>query len=534
MNQAEIKRRQTEVFSTILTLIVLNVVARVTGENGAAYLVAAFEIYGLVWIFISGESSDTLGRLLRIRNAKGQYRNAVKMRKSVLLFQTIVGAAGSLFLFFFADELAEGIFHMQYATLILKVLAPVVFLRTISGVMLGFFQGEGAELPTAASVILRQIFILGFGLLFGKILGNYGWKVSRLLLQENFTSMYGSVGIAIAIVLTEVFIVLFLALIYKGTKRPRVKMQDDGMRFTDTYFGSVRVFCINRGVPMIIRLLSFLPLPLGLFLLQRNTREMDGNVLKYGAYLSGYVVVCGIMAGLIYMGILPMVSRVFSHIRKEEQRYAKAVLQTGTHIGIVHAAFCSVMVTVMASQTAAVVSPGPSAAVGIMFASGGFMILFLAAAFYFGKILMMSGKKLHLLAALSISNIVYAVSVTVFLKTGKMNVDALVYGGLLAVGILCVLLGILVYRQFHYRFDWLQLLVLPFGSVCVSGLVMMLMAKLLTPHMGNLVSVLVSAVIGAALYWVLLLVLRNFKEQETELIPGGRIINAVGQMLRVF
>ena len=93
MNQAEIKRRQTESFSTILTLITLSVVSRITGVNGAMYLVAAFEIFWLLWIVIGGNVSETLGRLLRVRNSKGQYKNALKMRRSVMIFQIVMGFA---------------------------------------------------------------------------------------------------------------------------------------------------------------------------------------------------------------------------------------------------------------------------------------------------------------------------------------------------------------------------------------------------------------------------------------------------------
>lgn len=534
MNQAEIKRRQTEAFSNILTLITLVVIARVTGENGVAYLAAALEIWGLVWIFISGNVSDTLGRLLRVRNSKGQYKNVLKMRRSVLVFQAILGVVGSLLVLGFADRLSDVLFRMQYSTFILIVLAPAVFLRTVSSVLLGYFQGEGTELPTAASAVLRQIFILGFGLLFGKMLGNYGDKVSRLLLQDNFTSMYGGVGIAIAISLTEIFIVIFLFLIYKGTKRPKAKIQDDGMRFTDSFFDSIRIFCVNRGAQLGIQLLAFLPLPLGLLFLQKAVEDMDETALEYGAYLSGYVVVCGIITALIFMVILPVTGRVFIHLRKEEQRYAKAVFQSGLHICVVHGIFAAIILTALASQTASVVSHGQPGVVSKMFVGGASVILFFSLALYFGKLLMLAGRQLFVLGALAVSDVIFAVFVTVFLNTGEMGARALVYGGMIAVGILCVLLGTLACKQLRCRFDWLQVVVIPVGAACVSGLLVMLLAKLLTPHVGNLITILVTLVTGGAIYWILLLLMRNFKEHETEVIPGGRVINAVGQMLRVF
>lgn len=534
MNQAEIRRRQAEGLSVILALLTMAVAARVTGENGVAYIVTALEIMGLVWIVISGKVSDTLGRLLRIRNAKGQYKNGMKMRKNVFLVQAVLGLAGSLLLLLFAGELAEGLFGMQYSVFILMVLAPAVFLRTVSSVLLGFFRGEGSELPAAISAVLRQLFILGFGLLFGKMLGDYGDKVSDLLLQSNFSSMYGGVGIAIAISLTEGFIVLFLLLIYKRNRKPKADLREDGMRFTDSFWDSIRAFLTSRGPQLGIQLLAFLPLPLGLLFLQKAAAGADEAAVEYGAYLSGYVVVCGIVICILFMAMLPVAGKIIVCLRKEEQRYARQLFQSGTHLLTAHGAVCAVCLTVLSSQVGALVSPEVSAQVGKMLAAGAALILFLPLAFYFGKLLVLTGRKLLVLGALAIADIVYVLSVTVFLNAGKMGVMALVCGGLLGTGVLCVLLGVLLYRQLRCHFDWLQVLVLPAGAVCVAGVVGMLAAKLLTPHLGNLVTILLTLLLSGAVCWILLLLLRNFKEQELEAMPGGRILYALGQLLRVF
>ena len=216
MNQAEIKRRQAGMLSEILSWLVIAFLGRVTGANGIAYLAAAWEAAELLWLLISGGTADTLGRLLRGRNTKGQYKNVMKMRRDILLLQAGFGILGSVLLFALSEWLMQDVFRMQYSSLILMILAPTVFLRSISETLTGCFRGEGTELPGTIAAFLRPVFILGFGLLFGKILAGYGNKVSALLLQLNFTAMYSSVGVAIAITVTELFLVLFLFLIYKG------------------------------------------------------------------------------------------------------------------------------------------------------------------------------------------------------------------------------------------------------------------------------------------------------------------------------
>ena len=254
MNQAEIKRRQAGMLSEILSWLVIAFLGRVTGANGIAYLAAAWEAAELLWLLISGGTADTLGRLLRGRNTKGQYKNVMKMRRDILLLQAGFGILGSVLLFALSEWLMQDVFRMQYSSLILMILAPTVFLRSISETLTGCFRGEGTELPGTIAAFLRPVFILGFGLLFGKILAGYGNKVSALLLQLNFTAMYSSVGVAIAITVTELFLVLFLFLIYKGGPSPRAKIQvpflivSGFLRGEESFQGEFYFWCFCRSL----------------------------------------------------------------------------------------------------------------------------------------------------------------------------------------------------------------------------------------------------------------------------------------------
>ena len=532
MNQIEIKRRQAQAVSVILTLLTLAVVARMIGYNGAAYTAAAVEAFAMMWLVIGGNLTEALGRLLRVRNSKGQYRNAEKLRRNTMIFQMFFGLLGSVLLLAGADWIAGNILRMQYSTFILMVLSPAIFLRTVAAVLLGCFQGEGSELPTAAAGILRQIFILGLSLMFGRMLGDYGSKVSRLLVQDNFTSMYGGVGVAIAISVTEAFIVVFLFLIYKGSKRSRDPRRQEGMRAVDSFADSVRILWSNRGMQWLTELMIFLPVPVGLIFLQKGTSN-DASV-GYGVYVSGYGVVCGCLTALILISLLPVCGRVVILLRKEEQRFAKTVFQCGVHIGVVHASFAAVFVAVMASQLSEVICPGQEQVVEQMLRGGSLVILFLALSMYLSRLLILLGDKILVAGSVGISLVVYVVMLAVLLNREKTGVLALVYAGLLGLGVLCLLLGAFAFRQMRIRFDWLHVLVLPAGAAAVTGLICMLLGRLFTPHLGGLVTVIVTLVVGFCIYWALLILLRGFRETELEVIPGGRLIRAVGQMLRVF
>ena len=97
--------------------------------------------------------------------------------------------------------------------------------------------------------------------------------------------------------------------------------------------------------------------------------------------------------------------------------------------------------------------------------------------------------------------------------------------------VLCILLGVFSFRQMWVKADWLSLLIVPLGAGAAAGGVCALMG--LAP-LGDPVMLPLAFAVSGAVYWGLLLALRDFKEQELEVIPGGRLIGALGQRLRFY
>lgn len=533
MSQAEIRQRQAHAISYMIALVTLAVTARLTGYNGVTYITAGFEIYLLMSVLVCGGITDALGRILRLRNSKGQYKNAFRMRQNAFLLQTVLGLAGMAVLLIAAEAITVNVFQIQYSTLILAILAPAVLLQSISSVLTGYSRGEGTELSGIVA-ILRQLLILGFSFIFCRMLGNYGGKVSRLLGRENFTSMYGGVGFSIAVPLTEILIVLLLYLIYRATRKHDLVNWQEGMRTMDSVTDSIRILCGNRLAKLGILLAATIPLPLGLFLLQRASEDPELAAVHYGIYMAGYLVLCGVPAVFIMFLLVSVCGKTMTLLRKEENRYAKTVFQSGVHIAVAYGTYAVVFIAVMSGQIAELLCPEEKALTAGMLAAGSSVLLFLALVVYFSRILILTGRKNLVAGAAVVADMLYAVAAILMLSVGNAGIMGLVYAGTLGSGFLCLSLGLFAYRQMRQRMDWLQLAVVPVAVACVAGLFALLIGKLFLPHLGILFTLVVCLILSTVLYWCGLLLLRNFREQELENIPGGKLLNAVGQMLRVF
>lgn len=534
MNQVEIKRRQIQLCAIGLWLVVIWILGKSLGDNGVAYLAAALEAFVFLWAIVGANVSDTLGKLLRGRNVRGQYKNADKLRKCTFVFQGIVGIAGSLLFFCLAQYFSETLLQVPYSKFLMMILAPCVFLRCVNGAFLGAFQGDGSELPTTVASILRPLFLLGFGLLFSRMLADYGEKVSKLLGQEAFTSMYCGVGVVIAMVLTEMLILVFLLLIYKGSKRRGRKKDSEGMRTTDSFVGQIYVLYGSMGLYILQGLLLFLPVILGLVFYQKNISDIYSSAQSYGLYIGKYLVVCGVIISLIAAAGLPSAVKTGGLLRKEENRAARNLFQSGFKSVMVYALFFAVFFTVMASQLAGTISESMVSSLTEMLSAGSGIVLFGTVAYYCYTILKVAGKKYWLLGGLALANMAYAVSLSLGLGKNPGNIMALVYGGLIYTGVLAVLLGVMTCVIIRSGVDLVRIFAIPIGCVCVAGLLCHMLGKALTPHLGGAVTFIVVFVLSWMLYLMLVVFLRCFREQELPVIPGGRILRGLGQLLGVF
>lgn len=534
MNQVEVKRRQIEMASFIIGLINILIFGSKLENNGITYLIIALECVAFVRTVSSGCLADVLGKMLRSRIAKSQFRNSLFLRRRVLILQGIVGVVCSVVLIGLSGVLTQRLFQVQHSTFILIVMAPVLLLRTLSAVLTGFFQGEGSELPAAVAALLRQLLIMGFGLLFVNILGDYGSKVSNLLGDEVYVAMYGGVGVAVAFVLSELLVLLFLAAMTMANQKTRRQRVDEGMRQTDSFVNTVRILYGSMGLPILLQVFELLPLCIGTVFYRKSTADMTAFTENFGLFSGKFLTVCAMIALVIGMMLVSVNGRLLGAYRKEDYRSAKTIFQCGLQTVSVYGLFFTIFIAIMAEQLTGMVYGTSNEVLTGLFRSGSVFVLLMPLYYYLSQLLRRMGKEYPLLGGLGIADILFIIVVSLFLNGGSAGILSLVYGAVAALVVLCVIVGFMCLKLLHTGIRWMQILAIPLGAGCIAGLVSMVLGKLLTPHLGYLVTVCLCFILSFMLYWVLLLCFRCVREQDLKYIPGGRIIRAAGQTLRIF
>lgn len=551
MNQLEIKRKQMVCYTYILGLIGLMSMGKLLGDNGLCYLALALESVSLFTLLLTAGSAEVIAHLQKNRRTKGQYKGVARMRGQLLLLQGVTGLLLTVIFLLLADPLAEKLFLVPYSAAALKMLAPVIVIQALDAVLLGYFQGNGSQMPTLISAVLRQGFFLVFGSLFGRILAGYGDKVSGLLKNDNYSGMYGAMGVALGILLTELLVLLFLFIIYMGSDRKAdAQRSQEGLRRTESMGDTVRLYYGTGWQSILISLLALLPVPLGAALYLRAmiplgqavsaTDPESGDALgalivtdavaDYGSLFGKCLLLCGVFILLLTARCFSVYGRLHAAVRREDARHGRDLASAGLHFVWTAGLFLTVTMAVTAPQMAAGFFPGRDEGAAQLLRAGSIMILLAGLVILFSMILLSYGEQYLLMGALGIWLILDVILQNLLVKASGYQVIGILYSLLTATGILTV--GLAAYMVWRRRFsrEYIRILGIPLIGAGIAGLVMMLVIRLLSAHVGNLLCLLVAAVLGVLVYGAILILTKNIREYELGALYGKQARKLFGRI----
>lgn len=344
--------------------------------------------------------------------------------------------------------------------------------------------------------------------------------------------MYGAMGVALGIVISEVLVLIFVFVIYQGSASGR-REAEIGMKGTDTFFSQVRVLLFSMGGDIIGDLLLYLPLWTGLVLFEKNAADIYAAADSYGVFIGRYLDMMLLVVVLLCMGILPGVAKTGAHIRKKEERYVQNAIQSGIQGVFLHGMFFTVWLAVLAVPLAQTIDNSVGILLGEMFTTGSSVVLWALLLFYCSQILKLSGKNHLLLLGYGVMDIVFVITSTILFRMENAGILSIVLGSAIGMAAGAVCLCVILCLQRKTRPDALRGLAIPAGCCCACGLLAFGLEKLLFPHVVAVVTVISELIITLLLYWFLLLLLRCLRGQDFQYIPGGRLMRMLGKMFRL-
>lgn len=126
------------------------------GDIGNGYYNFGFQIYTLLLALSSVGIPNAISKLVAERCALDDFRGAMRIFKIALALFSVIGAFFSAVMFFGADLIATRILAAPLSVYTIRVLSPSVLFVSVSSVIRGFFAGQQNMKATATSQVLEQ------------------------------------------------------------------------------------------------------------------------------------------------------------------------------------------------------------------------------------------------------------------------------------------------------------------------------------------------------------------------------------------
>lgn len=525
------------IISRIIGLLYRSPLNSVIGELGMGYYQAAYGFYNIVLLISSYSIPSALSKVIAQKLAVKEYRNAHKIFLCALGYVLVVGAIASLFLYFCAGFMVE-----QAAIPVLRTFAPTVFVYGILGVLRGYFQAHKSMSQTSVSQILEQIAnaAVSIGAAFLLIKGFMGtMEVPADIPGQVSRATYGAIGSALGTGAGVLVGLLFMLGMYGlNRKLIRRRIRNDRHMQTDSY-GSIIKMITMVVTPFILSTAIY-----NLSATVNNAvytkilpavKQLDSveRYTNWGIFSGQSLTVSNIpiaFATAMAAAMIPSIAQLIAEKNIEEAGKKIGLAVKSTMMISIPSA---VGLFVLAKPVMYFLFPRPDEVVTL--AAKLLMTLSLSVIFYAlstlnSSILQGLGRVNAPIINASIALVIQTVVALVLLLFTNLDLYSMAIVNTLYSGIMCLLNQLSVRRAIGYRQEISRTFVIPFVASAFMGAVAWVVYEgvfLLTESMR--ISLIPAVIIGAGVYFVMLILLRGVTEQELKSFPKGQLLLRVAK-----
>lgn len=505
----------------------------IIGEKGIAYFGTANEIYLLLAGMLGYGLSEAVALLVRYRMKREQIRSAQRVTGTALMMGLAVGIILSLLVGALAHTLTDNLFCIPLAGMAVRMMAPAMVLYVLTGILRGYFQGNGSKIPAMHSLVLNIVFLFAGGLFGAAMMHDYGKKVSALLQNEDYAGAYGALGAVFGILAASLLCFLHMLILYLLLKgRLKRQMGREFSRSQDTGLYVLRGLVLTGGLYGVLYLGFYGRVLIDEIFVYRMSGITEGLDVIWGNYYGKYLVVIGLVTGMLLLFCLLPVRRIVVLIEHNEHRSAKERLGVLIHQCALLGMPAAIFLAVLAENVLNALYQGSNKQTGGWVQLGCVGMVFAVFAVVFADILLKLKKTKLVTAIVAGSFIIHLITVIILMSAGK-GMEAVIVGNMLFWIVLAVAGFVLLSRMLQYRQEWIRSVAFPVAGAAATGLIAMLLNKALLSLIGNTASLIVCLIVAVFLYVVLLLALKDFTEEELEIMPGGNLILLLARILRL-
>ena len=539
------KLKKTSFLKNIVVLLVAHIFIKIIGvinkiyltnkqgfgDEGNAIYSSAFQIYALFLTISSMGIPNAVSKIVSERLAVGDSKGAHKSFKIAIIAFGLLGFALSLFLFLFAETMAEQWLQIPEAKLSLLALSPAIFFTSITAVIKGYFNGRENLNIGANSQTIEQIFrtILTITL------------IEFIAQTTGFDTRVMAGGAAVATTLSEIICFVYLYKYYTSVKREianeirrSVNYKYKGIRKTIKEILTVSVpMSIGPIISGINRNIDSLTIIRGLKKIMSETEAK----LEYG-------ILCGKIDTLVSFPLsfnsaftstlIPVVS---SAKASNDFSGANSKIRFSMLISVLIGIPSTVGMIVFAKPILELLFPNQP--------SGELLLQISSVSITFIMLNQNINSILHGLGKTMVPTVilVFGSAIKLLLNTilVQINPNEFIFGGTAGAALstvvshifTCTLSMFMVKKYVNIQFG-LKDFMKPILATLMMGICTIFAYNKLLCIISEKVCILLTLLIAITIYFLFILVLKVFSEDEIKKIPFGSAIYNVLKILRIY
>ena len=483
----------------------------ILGPDGIGIYNSSYTIYNVLFIVSTAGLPVAISKMVSESIAKENYNEALKIFKVSRVILFILGVLGFCILLFGANAFAEFL-KIPSAGIAMMAMAPSLFFVALMSAYRGFYQGMSNMMPTAISEVIEASGKMFVGLLLSYLFLSYGTE-------------YAASG-AILGVSTGTFIAALFLMLYWFKLRPEVKKLCKSDQKT-TKSKTIAINLIKLAVPItlgasVFTLASVIDLTMIMRQLASLGFDEDARTTMYG-YYSGYAVTMfnlppTIIASLA-VSIVPAVSVAL--VKKDFVSATKTV-ETAIRITLLIALPCAVGMSVLSGPILNLAFGDTGAELLLKILAYG--VIFVSVVMVANAIIQAKGKVWIPVINMCIGGLVKIVVNYILVGNINININGAPVGTVLCYLTTATLDLIAIHKYFAPDYG-IGFIVKTIASVVLMGFCADASYNLMIGiTSSNSISLMVSIILSAIVYFALLLVLKTIKKQDVLAMPRGEML----------
>ena len=528
------------IVSRVIGLLYRIPLKAIIGDIGNDYYGTAMEIYSILLLISSYSLPLAVSKLVSTRMAKGQRKNAYRIFKGAIIFALISGTGAGLIVYFGADVITTYLVKTPLSIFALQVLAPTLVIVAVLGVVRGFFQGLGTMMPSALSQLLEQIINAIVSVWTAYMLYQYGKKIGSVLGNPaTYAEAYGAAGGTIGTGIGALAALLFILLVFflyrpvfkQMTRRDRSKNLEG--------YGTIFYVLVITIIPVLLsttiyNITSFLDMGIFKQIASFQGYQSREYSTMWGIYVGEYKVLVNVpiaIASSLSASSVPSLATAFAE--KDIPEVKRKVANSIRFIMVI-AIPCAVGMGVLASPILQLLFHDGRELPARMMQIGAVSIVFYSLSTLSNGILQ-GINRMNVPVRNAVFTLILHIGVLAFLMYEMdLNIYAVVWANTFFSLLMCVFNGLSIRKYLKYRQEIIRTFLVPGVSAGIMGIVVYgIYFVIMKTIKSNAVSVIVSIVTGACVYFLFLLLLRGLKENELSSFPMGNKLVRIAKKLHL-